>query len=171
MPAEVATVSDCLAELPVFDTDPLTAPWHRSLQDAIETARNAPAGAHVLAASMPTPGADGLAEMLEAWIGDYPHPILANLGHRVAPPSGWVLGFEVLGFEAGRFHSWLCYGLHEQAEDELAVQANQDGLLTSLADAQRIADAANNKRGTLNGTPEEVTWFPVRITQHDNRPT
>ncbi|XVV15900.1 hypothetical protein ACQP2X_16580 [Actinoplanes sp. CA-131856] len=149
--AEVVTVSDCLAELLPFGDDPLIAPWHPIQPDVTPTA------GHVLAVSVPASQAGDVAGMVEGWIGDYPHPMLVNLARGTPPPAGRTLGFEVLGFEAGRFHSWLCYGLREQA-------TNEYGLLTSLAAARQVADRANSARGTVDGTPEEVTWFPARIT-------
>ncbi|MFF5076422.1 hypothetical protein ACFY36_05180 [Actinoplanes sp. NPDC000266] len=101
LPPEVVTVSDCLADLLPFGDDPLIAPWHLTLADALSTARSSPA-AHVLAVSVQPSDADDLARMVEDWIGDYPHPILLNLARRTPPPPGPAFGFEVLGFEAGR---------------------------------------------------------------------
>ncbi|SNY48047.1 hypothetical protein [Paractinoplanes atraurantiacus] len=152
LPTEVVTASDCLAELLPFGDDPLAAPWHLSLDDAIDTARKAP-GTHVLAVSVPAADADVVAETIQEWIGDHPHPVLVNLARRAVPPEVPVLGFEVLGFDAGRFHSWLCYGLRNEGT----------AALTEMADAKRVADLADHERGTPYGTPEDVTWFPVRI--------
>ncbi|XVU28758.1 hypothetical protein ACQPZJ_17385 [Actinoplanes sp. CA-054009] len=160
LPPEVVTVSDCLTELLPFGDDPLITPWHLTLADASSTARSSPA-AQVLAVSVPAADADALAGMVEDWIGDYPHPLPVNLARRIPAPAGRPLGFEVLGFDAGRFHSWLCYGLRDQATSA------QTGLLTSPAAAKRVAESANRARGTADGTPEDITWFPARITQHD----
>ncbi len=108
-----------------------------------------------------------LTAMIEKWIGDLPHPIRMNLAQPAAAPPGTIHGFEVLGFTAGRFHSWLCYRLDTQALDKLGIRPGNAGLLTTLNDAQQVADMANSNHGAHDGTPEEVTWFPSLITEHD----
>lgn len=176
LPRVVPTVSDCLADFLPTDQDiepwqqPLFEPWHRSFNQAAHAVRHAPPSphtAHVLSMSVPATGATDLATMMEKWIGDLPHPIWMNLAQPAAAPAGTVQGFEVLGFEAGRFHSWLCYGLDTQALDELGIRPGNAGLLTTLNDALRVADMANSNRGAHDGTPEDVTWFPSLITEHD----
>lgn len=170
LPAAVITVSDCLADFLPEDQEALTAPWHTTLQDAVRASMQAPAGAesaHVLAISVPVSNVPGLAAMIASWIGDYPHPIQLNLAQLAPTPPGTVRGFEVLGFESGRFHSWLCYSLHSEALDKLGIRINDRGLLATLAEAQQVAAMANSNRGTHDGTPEEVTWFPALITEHD----
>ncbi len=117
--------------------------------------------------SVPVTRATELATMIEKWIGDLPHPIRRNLAQPTAAPPGTIHGFEVLGFEAGRFHSWLCYRLDIQALDKLGVRPGNAGLLTTLNDALRVADMANSDHGAHDGTPEEITWFPSLITEHD----
>jgi hypothetical protein len=64
-------------------------------------------------------------------------------------------------------HTWLCYSLLGQAIDKLGVGVNDRGLLNSLREAQQVADMANRARGTREGTPEDVTWFPALITEMD----
>ncbi|GLZ02304.1 hypothetical protein [Actinoplanes sp. NBRC 103695] len=176
LPRAVATVSECLAEfLPVGrDTEPwlqpMFAPWYRTLKHAADAVRHAPPNpttAHVLSMSLPATSAITLAAMIEKWIGDLPHPIQINLAQPAAAPPGTVHGFEVLGFEAGRFHSWLCYRLDVQALDSLGIRTGNAGLLTTLDDALLVVDMATNYRGTDDGTPEDVTWFVSLITEHD----
>ncbi|GIG00752.1 hypothetical protein [Catellatospora citrea] len=169
LPVAVVTVSECLTDFLPEDQDTLTAPWHATLQDAVNASHQASAGAgdaQVLAVSIPAAAVLDLAAMIEKWIGVYPHPILSNLTQPHSP-DGTVQGFEVLGFETGRFHSWLCYDLLGEAFDKLGVRTNDHGLLDTLAQARQVADSANSSRGTPQGTPEEVTWFPALITEHD----
>ncbi|MEV6598775.1 hypothetical protein AB0M36_18225 [Actinoplanes sp. NPDC051346] len=177
MPRVVSTVSDCLAELLPADQDRLIeswqqslhAPWHRSLEHAISAVRHAPPGSdavHVWSMSVPTAGVVELRTLLEEWIGDLPHPIRVNLSQPTAAPPGTVEGFEVLGFDLGRIHTWLCYGLHEEGRERLGIRPGEGGLLTTLHDAERVADLANSNVGT----PEDITWFPALITEHDAKP-
>jgi hypothetical protein len=155
----IDTVSDCLADLLPAGPDPLAGPWHRTLDAAAEAARGAP-GARVLAMSVPATAP--LVRLLDR-SGGHPAPIRANLA-RPGPPPTERVGFEVLGFEHGAFHSWHCYGIDEQAVNLLGVRAGEDGLLVALADAHRVAEMANGLRGTPDGTPLEVTWFPALIS-------
>ncbi|MGC4749185.1 hypothetical protein ACLQ28_26540 [Micromonospora sp. DT201] len=176
LPRVVPTVSDCLADFLPADRDiepwqqPLFEPWHRSFRHAANAVGHAPSDsrtAHVLSMSVVATVATELATMIEKWIGDLPHPIRMNLAQPVATPPGTILGFEVLGFGTGRFHSWLCYRLDTQTPDKLGIRPGSAALLTTLDDAQRVADLANDNRGTHDGTPEDVTWFPALITEHN----
>ncbi|MEU8213174.1 hypothetical protein AB0B85_28700 [Micromonospora sp. NPDC049044] len=109
------------------------------------------------------PTAADVAVMIEQWIGDVAHPISINVARACHRPAGTSLGFEILGFDMDRFRSWLCYGLIDTAIREPAIQPNEHGQLATLADAVRLADLANRGRGTPNGTPQDVTWFPTFI--------
>ncbi|GGN44152.1 hypothetical protein GCM10010109_77040 [Actinoplanes campanulatus] len=122
---------------------------------------------HTLAMSVPASDADGLLTLMRQSIGDYPHPILTNLALGAPPPAGQALGFEVLGFDEGWFHTWLCYTLHEEAATRFGVFPNERGLLNTLAEARLVSDMANEGRGTVGGFAEEYTWFPALVTQHD----
>ncbi|MEU8661139.1 hypothetical protein [Actinoplanes philippinensis] len=176
LPSAVPTVSDCLTGFLPADQDiepwqqPLFEPWHRSFRQAADAVRNAPPDArtaHVLSMSLTAPAATELANMIEEWIGDLPHPIRINLEQPADAPSGTILGFEVAGFDTGRFHSWLCYRLDIQASEKLGVRPGDAALLSTLDDAQRVADMANSNHGTHDGTPEDIVWFPALLTEHD----
>jgi hypothetical protein len=95
-----------------------------------------------LAMSVPASGSADLLARMKQSIGGYPHPILTNLAMGVAPPVGQVLGFEVLGFDQGQLHTWLCYGLHKDAAEDLGVFPHERGLVSTLAEARLIADTA-----------------------------
>ncbi|GAA4606210.1 hypothetical protein BJY16_005710 [Actinoplanes octamycinicus] len=175
LPPVVPTVSDCLADFLPAGPDvepwqqPLFEPWHRTVQQAATAVRHAPAAArtaHVLSMSVAAPEATDLAAMIEEWIGDLPHPIRVNLARPAAAPPGTILGFEVVGFDTGRFHSWLCYRLDTQARDRLGIRPGNAGLLTGLDDARRVAGLANRNHGTHDSTPEDITWFPALLAEH-----
>ncbi|MET8282052.1 hypothetical protein [Micromonospora sp. NPDC005174] len=176
LPSAVPTVSDCLADFLPADQDiepwqqSLFAPWHRTLRQAANAVRHAPADprtVHVLSMSVPTAVVAELMTVIEEWIDDLPHPVRMNLVHPTAVPPGTTRGFEVLGFIDGRFHSWLCYRLDTQASTKLGIRPGSAALLTTLDDAQRVADMVNDNRGNHDGTPLDVTWFPALITEHD----
>ncbi|GHJ47699.1 hypothetical protein Cs7R123_50410 [Catellatospora sp. TT07R-123] len=167
LPAEVVSVSECLTDFLPQDQEPFYAPWHQTWQEAAEAAGQAlpEAGkAHVLGMSVPESGAAELTVRTERWTG---HPIQVNLAQPSSPPPGTDHGFEVLGFEHGRFHSWLCYSLHHQAFDRFGIRPNDRGLLATLAEARQVAEFANINRDMPDGTPLDVHWLPALVTEHD----
>lgn len=160
LPAAVLTVSECLADFMPQDQDPLTAPWHLDLASAVAAAHAE--AVHILAGQVATVDRDAVLARFQPWLPF--HPVPRNLT-AMAAPVGEVRGFEVVGFEAGRLHSWLCYGLHEQAATELGIRPAGDGLLPGLAEARAVTAMANDDRGTPTGTPLDVTWFTLRIAE------
>jgi hypothetical protein len=84
---------------------------------------------------VPADDRDAAVALIDSWIGDAHHSIRDNLA-TMADPLGEPRGFEVVGFEVGRVHSWLCYGLHERAvEVGQTLHLTQYGLLTSIGEA------------------------------------
>ncbi|ABP53110.1 hypothetical protein Strop_0631 [Salinispora tropica CNB-440] len=51
--------------------------------------------------------------------------------------------FEVVGFEAGRLHSWRCNSLQRDAQDRLGITVNELGLLNTVEQARAAAEMAN----------------------------
>jgi hypothetical protein len=171
LPLEVVSVSECLTDFHPHDQEPaIVTPWHTSLDDAARAAgetAGCPGGpVHILGMSVPGSDVAGLLALIERVFG-HPHPILDNLSAGVAPSAAGGLGFEVLGFDEGQFHSWLCYSLHRDAAAELGVSPGEHGLISTLADARLVAGMANRDRGTADGFAGDCTWFPALISQHD----
>jgi hypothetical protein len=163
LPATVMTVSECLTDFLPSDQDPVTAPWHPDLASAQAAAQESGLeGVHVLAAHLPAVDRDSVLTLFQPWLPF--HPVPRNL-IAMAAPAGEPRGFEVVGFEDGRLHSWLCYGLHDQAATELGIRPGPVGLLASLDEARAVAAMANDDRDTPTGTPLDVTWFTVRIAE------
>lgn len=155
LPGEVATVSECLVDFAPPGRDWWLEPW---FETAGEARAHSP---RPLSMSVPLDQAGALEELVVGWLGDLPSPLPVNLRRRAGPPGGRVLGFEVLGFEHGRFHTWLCYSYLERAAG-LGIHPNEHGLIGGLADATRLTGTIN----TDGSTPEEVTWFPAMIGEH-----
>jgi hypothetical protein len=92
-------------------------------------------------------GGSGIREVLER------RTTLAGDGRR--------LGYEVLGLSYSTFHSWLCNHLECEAAAELEVRPNENGFLDTLADAERVAQWANEgERG------EPVFWQPWLVVRY-----
>ncbi|WP_146169457.1 hypothetical protein [Actinoplanes italicus] len=172
LPLEVVSVSECLTDFHPHDRESaIVAPWHTSLDDAAlaagETCLAGPV--HILGMSLPGSDAAGLLTLIERVFGQ-PRPILENLSSGVAPSVAGGLGFEVLGFDEGQFHSWLCYSLHRDAVVELGISPGEHGLLGTLAEARLVADMANRDRDSEDGFAGDCTWFPALISQYDRFP-
>lgn len=75
--------------------------------------------------------------------------------------GGEALGYELLGFEATKFHSWLCHNSPVEAKEKLGVTPNQFGFVDSLADGVRI-------RNYLKETgAEQSVWEPWLIVSYE----
>lgn len=73
-----------------------------------------------------------------------------------------MMGYEVLGFEYGSFHSYLCNGLEKDFDEHFKFTLNQNGFLPSLEDASRYCDYSNDEDlGT-----EPVLWLPWAIFEY-----
>ncbi|GAA2484274.1 hypothetical protein [Winogradskya humida] len=169
LPRAIPTVSDCLTDFLPAGPDieawqrPLFEPWQRSFADAAAAAGHAPPSpgtAHVLSMSVTAAQGTVLTALIEGWLGDLPHPIRLNLTRPAAAPPGAVLGFEVLGFDTGRFHSWLCHRHDTTAYDELGIRPGKSGMLTTFSDAEHVVDL-------LSTDQDDTTWFPALIAEHD----
>ncbi|MBM7653001.1 hypothetical protein [Neobacillus cucumis] len=73
-----------------------------------------------------------------------------------------IMGYEVLGFESGTFHSYLCNGLEKDFNKHFKFTLNQNGLIPSLEEANRYCDYSNDDDlGT-----EPVLWLPWAIFEY-----
>lgn len=79
-------------------------------------------------------------------------------------PGGKPLGFELLGFEGTKFHSWLCHNAPLEAFEKFGVLPNSAGFIDSLNDAIRINEHLKST-GAEPGIWEP--WLVVRYTRAD----
>lgn len=84
---------------------------------------------------------------------------------RGEPPaqSGRLLGFDVLGWDCGSFHSYLCNGLENEFASVLGVRPNEHGFFDRLDDASRCADHCNSE--TTGAEP--ASWLPWMVLAYD----
>jgi hypothetical protein len=83
---------------------------------------------------------------------------------REEPLASWgtELGFEPLGFEATKFHSWLCHNAPAKIRAELGITTNEHGMIPTLEEAiratyQLVATGA-----------EPAIWEPWLVVQFDS---
>jgi len=81
---------------------------------------------------------------------------LLELVNEKRPPAdgGNVLGFEPLGFDATKFHSWLCHYAPDEAYKRFGIRPNQLGLIDSLDDAKKVNEYL------LQTGAEQAIWEP-----------
>jgi hypothetical protein len=51
-----------------------------------------------------------------------------------------LLGYEVLGFEMGGFHSFICNSLENEFSEKLGISLNNHGLIQKYSEASKAAD-------------------------------
>jgi hypothetical protein len=71
-------------------------------------------------------------------------------------PGGQPLGFDVLGWDTGSFHSYLCNGLESEFDKLLGVRPNAHGFYDGEADARRCAEHASSE----STRAEPGLWLP-----------
>jgi hypothetical protein len=72
-----------------------------------------------------------------------------------------LLGYEVLGFEMGGFHSFICNSLENDFSKKLGIKFNDNGLISSFNDADKAADYAQNP----DVGAEPALWQPWAIVE------
>lgn len=76
--------------------------------------------------------------------------------------NGRPLGFELLGYDYGDFHSWLCNSLQGDINREFGVRPNNSGLLDSFKEASQAAEYV--QRDEVGAEPG--IWMPWLIVEY-----
>jgi hypothetical protein len=74
--------------------------------------------------------------------------------------SGEVLGFEPLGFEATKFHSWLCHNAPVDTFKKFGIGTNSNGFITKFDDALRVT------RHLKSTGAEPGIWEPWLVVKY-----
>lgn len=95
------------------------------------------------------------------------HGVRVALRRGEAPdPCGRALGFDILGWDCGTFHSYVCNGLENDFASKLGVRPNQHGFVDRLDDARRCADFCNLETTGAEPGP----WLPWLTLVYDDCP-
>lgn len=73
------------------------------------------------------------------------------------------VGYEVLGFDSGSFHSYLCNGLERDFRQHFNFSPNRYGLIDSIEEADCYSDYCNE---LSEEETESVLWLPWAIFEH-----
>jgi hypothetical protein len=76
--------------------------------------------------------------------------------------GGEILGFEVLGYEWGGFHSWLCNGLEVDSYREFNIRPNGNGFISNLDDGAKTAEYASRE----GVGAEPALWQPWIVVKY-----
>ncbi|MCT4796407.1 hypothetical protein [Exiguobacterium alkaliphilum] len=102
--------------------------------------------------------------LAEGQVGDHPEQYGVErfiLRHEHDEPLGRPLGYEVLGYEYGTFHSYLCNGLEHDFAERFTFRLNDHGFIATLEEAERYCAYSNQEDvGT-----EPVLWLPWIISK------
>ncbi len=99
---------------------------------------------------------------VEAGQGE-PGVVTAVRAGRAPSAEGQVLGYDVLGWDFGGFHSYICNGLETEFADVFELKPNRWGFFDQLNDARRCADHCNLE--TTGAVP--ALWMPWRVAIYD----
>ncbi|MEU6237000.1 hypothetical protein [Kitasatospora sp. NPDC047058] len=164
----LTTASDCL-----IDRLPEDGCWFDTAPEALAACAplRVPGNARLYALLVPAGHVAGFVADIRA-AATYEPVLLARLdgaagsdpgpGPEVAG-GGRELGWEVLGYDYGMLHSWLCNDLHRDAVRDLGVDTDERGLLPGRDAAERVAAWANARDDT-----KPVTWFPAALVEWDD---
>jgi hypothetical protein len=89
---------------------------------------------------------------------------LVNEGRSLAE-GGNALGYEPLGFEATKFHSWLCHSAPDEMYKLFGIRPNQLGLIEKLNDARQANEYL------LETGAEPAIWEPWLLLDYTREHT
>lgn len=76
--------------------------------------------------------------------------------------SGIKMGYEILGYDCGDFHSWICNSLQKDASLKFGIKVNDSGLVDNYKQALELSDYIS-----LKGTGAEPgLWLPWAIVSY-----
>ncbi|MFF2778597.1 hypothetical protein ACFVU3_27220 [Streptomyces sp. NPDC058052] len=161
----LTSASDCL-----INRFPDDGRWFGTEQEALSACLplHLPLEACLYALLVPCEHVGGFAADIRAAGTDEP-VLLAHLdgqgageAARQVAEGGHKLGWEVLGYDCGLLHTWLCNDLYEEGRLHLGVDTDERGLLPDRQTALRVAAWANTREDT-----KPVTWFPGALIEWD----
>ncbi len=123
------------------------------------------ASTHVVGISLHT-------SLLESFKSQLAKDVVNGLGlaelvdmKRPLAESGVPLGHEPLGFEATRFHSWLCHNTPKETHLRFGIRPNQFGLIDKFEDARQVNDYL------LQTGAEPAIWEPWLLLDYAPKST
>ncbi|MFJ5712338.1 hypothetical protein [Streptomyces sp. NPDC093105] len=162
---QLTSASDCLT-----DRFPNDGCWFGTAREALAACLplQLPVDARLFALLVPSGHVGGFVADIRAAGTDEPVLLThldgqgADEAAREVADGGRELGWEVLGYDCGLLHTWLCNDLYEEGRLHLGVDTDERGLLPDRQAAVRVAAWANSREDT-----KPVTWFPAALIEWD----
>ncbi|RAP77228.1 hypothetical protein [Paenibacillus montanisoli] len=82
--------------------------------------------------------------------------------NKILEKGGFILGFEILGYEYGTFHSYICNYLFDEYRQKFSFSLNENGFICTLKEAEQLAQYTNDE---IDGT-EPVLWLPWVVIEY-----
>ncbi|MPZ79920.1 MAG: hypothetical protein GEV28_05770 [Actinophytocola sp.] len=149
LPEMLTSMSECVA-----DVTPAVpwSPWFDSLTGARS------AGEPVLEVGVHVSDVEPLMADLQA-----ADAVADRLARRLPLGPGERLGYELVGYDPGGWHTWLCLGgLVEDTFAATGVRPGRDGLIESEPAARRAATWLTESG---RGDPKVFLWIPALLTR------
>jgi hypothetical protein len=157
--ADLVSMSHCVVDLSPTEPDGWDE-WFTDLQAARRTA--AAAGRHVVAVGFAAEDVPALLDdVATGW--DATHGNLADRLRRGEPlPTGFEpLGFELVGYDTGTWHTWTCLGgLVEDVRVATGIRPGRWGL---IQDGRAARTAADWLTASGLGDPKVFLWVPALL--------
>lgn len=94
-----------------------------------------------------------------------PYAVEKMVSQHLSPDTDGAkkIGYEVLGFDSGSFHSYVCNGLERDFSHYFNFSLNSHGLIHTFEEADRYSDYCNE----LGEATEAVLWLPWAIFEYE----
>ena len=92
-----------------------------------------------------------------------PGVVMALQANATQDERGRLLGFDVLGWDYGGFHSYICNGLETEFQRALGLRPNAHGFFATEQEARRCAEHA----GLETTAAEPALWLPWRVALYE----
>src|SRR3954468_12710108 len=140
--------------------------WRRSAiaREVTRELLREPRGLAFVGVGVPADFVDGvLSELAPQPQEGAPGAYLAALAREPMASGGTLIGWEVLGFDRGSCHSWLCNGVHVEAATRIDRRPGPLGLLESEAAARDVLRMMAEDPQKA----EPATWVPAAVLQYE----
>ena len=79
------------------------------------------------------------------------------------PTNGEVLGFEVLAYDMGLTHSWICFNMPAPVHETYQIELNFAGLIETQEESLQARELVNNEEGGQGWQPWLVVEYPIQL--------
>jgi hypothetical protein len=159
---DLVSMSSCTVELLAADPHGWDD-WFGDSESAEQSRiQSNQAGLHVLGVGIAASDIPALlADMAEGGWDQEAGSLPEQLGRREPIPTGQLLGFELVGYDCGLWHTWICLGgLVHDVRQATGVRPGRWGLIQDEQQARRAADWLT---ASHLGDPKVFLWLAAML--------